>query len=70
MTVNCGTNLDHGILAIGYGTSGGTDYWLVKNSWGMSFGENGFIRIPYGNQNECCVGCEAVIISATESVVV
>ncbi|XP_031257867.1 ervatamin-B-like [Pistacia vera] len=43
---NCGTNLDHGVTAIGYGTeSDGTKYWLVKNSWGTEWGEDGFMRI-------------------------
>jgi len=46
MTGSCGTDLDHGIAAIGYGaTSDGTEYWLLKNSWGTTWGENGFLRM-------------------------
>ncbi|CAM0878249.1 unnamed protein product [Alopecurus aequalis] len=46
MTGSCGTDLDHGIAAIGYGTtSDGTKYWLLKNSWGTTWGENGFLRM-------------------------
>ena len=46
MTGSCGTDLDHGIAAIGYGApSDGTKYWLLKNSWGTTWGGNGFVRM-------------------------
>jgi len=47
---HCGADVDHAIVLVGYGVSGTKPYWLVRNSWGTSWGEEGYIRIErYGN---------------------
>ena len=63
-TGTCGTNLDHGVLAVGYGVDGTNEYYKIKNSWSATWGEQGYIRLGKGasyngGQGQCGVLLEA-----------
>jgi hypothetical protein len=57
-----GTSTDHAVTVVGYGTSGGIPFWLIKNSWGSSWGEAGYIRLQRG-VGMCGIGSFASVVT-------
>jgi len=53
---SCGTNLDHGILGVGYDAN--QKFWIVKNSWGGSWGESGYVRIGWSGDDAGICGIQ------------
>ena len=63
----CGTNLDHAVEIVGYGTENGVDYWKVRNSWSDTWGEAGYVRIQKSSSTDdigvCGIAAEPSFIS-------
>jgi len=56
----CGTEIDHGVLAVGYGKEGDQEYFIVKNSWGAQWGDNGYVKIGVAEgQGVCGINMQA-----------
>ncbi|OHT15002.1 Cathepsin L-like proteinase [Tritrichomonas foetus] len=63
--VSCSTSfLDHAVGCVGYGAEDGTDYWIIRNSWGPSWGEKGYMRMIRNHSNMCGVASQAIVALA------
>jgi KDEL-tailed cysteine endopeptidase len=67
-SASCGTNLDHGVLVVGYGKENGIDYWLVKNSWSTSWGEDGYVKIARSDSTKDSGVCGIAMMASFPTV--
>jgi C1A family cysteine protease len=68
LTAACGSKLDHGVLAVGYGSQAGEDFYKIKNSWGAGWGDKGYVLLgrgaKYGGDGQCGVQVDASFATA------
>jgi len=62
----CGNHLDHGVLAVGYGAENETDYFLIRNSWGETWGDDGYIKLA--QQSKTVNGTCGVLTAASRPI--
>ncbi|CAH0561395.1 unnamed protein product [Brassicogethes aeneus] len=64
----CTNHTNHAVALVGYGTEDGEDYWLLKNTWGKNWGEDGYFKLPRNSDNNCGIAMWALfpIISVNQ----
>ncbi|MGH0173585.1 UNVERIFIED_CONTAM: hypothetical protein FKN15_067148 [Acipenser sinensis] len=55
----CTQSVNHAVLAVGYGKEGNDTFWILKNSWGLDWGENGYMRLAKDKDNHCGIANQA-----------